>query len=225
MHIYFDDSDFLMGIILKLELMDVHTRPESVCFVSNVSTFIKNQKKLWDSALSVHLIISTCGFEDPIAIWANSLFVPDELSLNSLCLNFRTKYLSHTEVTHVTIALDCAPGKELLRSIYQWFVCSAVFFFFFYLIWSDAAVLTVMRERGALLQIMPDINLTLPHIFRVRVQSYFMSLSSRLNFYWVGLSPTQDYLLWTKCPGFRYHFMAPSFSAANTYVAQNVEVF
>lgn len=44
MHIYFDDSDFLMGIILKLELMDVHTRPESVCFVSNVSTFIKNQK-------------------------------------------------------------------------------------------------------------------------------------------------------------------------------------
>lgn len=62
-----------------------------------------------------------------------------------------------------------------MRSIYWWFLCPAVFFFLLF------DLMLLFSERAALLQIMPNINLTLAHIFRVGGQSHFMLLSSRLN--------------------------------------------
>lgn len=91
--------------------------------------------------------------------------------------------LSHGGVTYVTIALDYAPGWDLFRS-----VCGfpALLFPFFILFDLNAAFFIVVWGggiRGELLQIMPNINLTLPHISRVRGQNHSMLLSSRFNLF------------------------------------------
>lgn len=58
--------------------------------------------------------------------------------------------------------------------------------FFFILFDLNAAFFIVVWGggiRGELLQIMPNINLTLPHISRVRGQNHSMLLSSRFNLF------------------------------------------
>lgn len=83
-------------------------------------------------------------------------------------------------MTRVTIAYDYQPGWDLLRRAFT-SLFPAVFFNLVWSSHSDAAVLTVTMERGTLLWIMPNINLTLPYIVRVRSQSHFMLSSSCLN--------------------------------------------